>query len=95
MCGRYDFNSQVSSERSRIRWNLDKDLPLFKPRYNIAIAPQQEAPVIVQADGVRSAELCQWGLVPAWAKDPAMGNQMINARPEMLAVKRRWIARWT
>jgi len=32
-------------------------------------------------------ELCQWGLVPAWAKDPAMGNQMINARPEMLAVK--------
>ena len=25
--------------------------------------------------------------MPAWAKDPAMGNQMINARPEMLAVK--------
>jgi putative SOS response-associated peptidase YedK len=29
----------------------------------------------------------RWGLIPAWAKDPAIGNRMINARAESLAHK--------
>jgi putative SOS response-associated peptidase YedK len=29
----------------------------------------------------------RWGLVPSWAKDPAIGNQMINARAETLTTK--------
>ncbi len=29
----------------------------------------------------------QWGLVPFWAKDPKIGNRMINARSETLAEK--------
>jgi putative SOS response-associated peptidase YedK len=28
-----------------------------------------------------------WGLVPSWAKDPAIGNRMINARMETVAEK--------
>jgi putative SOS response-associated peptidase YedK len=29
----------------------------------------------------------QWGLVPSWAKDPKVGNRMINARAETIASK--------
>jgi putative SOS response-associated peptidase YedK len=28
-----------------------------------------------------------WGLIPSWAKDPSIGNQMINARAESLTEK--------
>ena len=62
-----------------------RSIPLLKPRYNIA--PTQEAPVIVQADGKRTVKLFRWGLIPWWANDPAIGNRMINARAETLADK--------
>ena len=29
----------------------------------------------------------RWGLVPSWAKDPGVGNRMINARAETVATK--------
>jgi putative SOS response-associated peptidase YedK len=29
----------------------------------------------------------KWGLIPSWAKDPAIGNKMINARAETLQEK--------
>ena len=29
----------------------------------------------------------RWGLVPSWAKDPAIGSRMINARAETVASK--------
>jgi putative SOS response-associated peptidase YedK len=29
----------------------------------------------------------KWGLIPAWAKDPSIGNKMINARAETLEEK--------
>jgi putative SOS response-associated peptidase YedK len=32
----------------------------------------------------------QWGLVPSWAKDPQIGNKLINARVETLADKPSW-----
>ena len=35
----------------------------------------------------RKLELFQWGLIPSWAKDPKIGNKMINARAETLAEK--------
>lgn len=36
---------------------------------------------------VRSLRTMRWGLVPSWAKDPSVGNRMINARAESLADK--------
>ena len=83
MCGRYAYFPREFSDR-RLTWNVDEVFDL-KPRYNIA--PTQEAPVIVQAAGKRTLELFRWGLIPWWAKDPAIGNRMINARAETLAEK--------
>ena len=81
MCGRYTYFPREFSDL-RLTWNVDEVFGL-KPRYNIA--PTQEAPVIVQAAGKRTLELSRWGLIPWWAKDPAIGNRMINARAETLA----------
>ncbi|MGH4007912.1 MAG: SOS response-associated peptidase [Pseudonocardiaceae bacterium] len=36
---------------------------------------------------VRSIRVMRWGLVPHWAKDPAVGSRMINARAESAATK--------
>jgi putative SOS response-associated peptidase YedK len=36
---------------------------------------------------VRSIRVMRWGLVPHWAKDPAVGSRLINARAESAASK--------
>ena len=57
----------------------------LQPRYNIA--PTQDVIVVrAVADGLQVDSL-RWGLVPFWAKDPAIGNRMINARAETVAEK--------
>lgn len=59
------------------------------PRYNIA--PSQGILAVRAApdggDGAREAAVLRWGLVPSWAKDPDIGNRMINARAETVAEK--------
>jgi putative SOS response-associated peptidase YedK len=61
-------------------------LAALNPRYNVA--PTQCTPVVRQdAQGNRSADALTWGLVPHWAKDPAMGSRLINARSEEAAGK--------
>ncbi len=61
-------------------------MPELTPRFNIA--PTQHIPVVRQADdGSRRLDLLHWGLIPSWAKDPAMGAHMINARAETVAEK--------
>ena len=54
------------------------------PRYNIA---PSESVATVLNDGSGVARYTRWGLIPSWAKDPAVGNRMINARAETLAEK--------
>jgi len=83
MCGRFTYAKEF--RELRIRFHLDRDIPLFRPRYNIA--PGQEVAVIFNRDGARGLAMMQWGLVPAWVKDPAIDNRMINARAETLAEK--------
>ena len=84
MCGRYTYFPGEFSDL-RLTWNVDEVFGLT-PRYNIA--PTQEAPVIVQAEGKRIIELFRWGLIPWWAKYPTIGNRMINARAETLTTER-------
>ena len=40
-----------------------------------------------RASGERGLSLLQWGLIPSWADDPAIGNRLINARAETVAEK--------
>jgi len=55
--------------------------PDLSPRYNIT--PSQQIAVVRQQNGGdREMVMMQWGLIPSWAKDPAIGYKMINARSE-------------
>lgn len=53
------------------------------PSYNIAPS-RAIAAVRIAPEGPAKRELARlrWGLVPSWAKDPAVGYRMINARAE-------------
>lgn len=60
--------------------------PPLAPRYNIA--PTQ--PVVAvrrRTDGRRTGDLCSWGLVPPWSRDPRVGAKMFNARSETVDQK--------
>jgi putative SOS response-associated peptidase YedK len=60
--------------------------PDLAPRYNIA--PTQEAAVVRGGEAkTRELAMLRWGLIPAWSKDPGIGNRLINARAESAADK--------
>lgn len=83
MCGRYLSPDEAAIERA---WNLKRAGSPFGRRYNAA--PTLRLPVVRAAlDGDRELALLRWGLIPSWAKDPAMGAKMINARAETVAEK--------
>jgi putative SOS response-associated peptidase YedK len=42
---------------------------------------------VVEEDDKRKLEILHWGLIPSWARDPAIGNKMINARAETVPKK--------
>jgi putative SOS response-associated peptidase YedK len=82
MCGRFVQKS-----------DLRKIAPLFKvdivecdlqPSFNVA--PRQPIAVIME-EGRKKIVTMQWGLIPFWAKDPAIANKLINARAETIAEK--------
>jgi putative SOS response-associated peptidase YedK len=62
MCGRYEYTPGEFRE-IRIRWNLDNEVPLFKPCYNIA--PGKDVPVIAREGDRNEMKLMRWGLVPS------------------------------
>lgn len=83
MCGRFAFYSP--SEATAALFGVDGALAV-EPRYNIA--PTQFVAAIRDTEAQqRELVMLRWGLVPFWAKDPAIGNRMINARAETVAEK--------
>jgi putative SOS response-associated peptidase YedK len=87
MCGRFTLHSPAKAIADL--FGLIGE-PSLQPRYNIA--PTQPVPIIriLRANpATRQRELVpvRWGLVPAWADDPAIGNRLINARAETVASK--------
>src|SRR3954447_12940897 len=63
----------------------------LEPDYNVA--PTKEVYAVVERPPSKESEepperqlrVLTWGLVPSWAKDPSIGNRMINARMETVA----------
>jgi putative SOS response-associated peptidase YedK len=82
MCGRFTLTTDL--DRLEERFSFRATNLRYVPRYNIA--PSQHVLTVLDGEG-RYAELLHWGLIPSWAKDPAIGNRMINARAETLAEK--------
>jgi putative SOS response-associated peptidase YedK len=62
------------------------EIPETTARHNIAPG-QAIAAVRANTDDGRVCEMRSWGLVPGWAKEPSIGNRMINARAETAAEK--------
>ena len=82
MCGR--FTQQRPSAELAALFAAEDLAGTPGGRYNLA--PQQSGLVVVQqADDRRAIDAYRWGLVPTWARDPRIGNRLINARAETVA----------
>jgi putative SOS response-associated peptidase YedK len=84
MCGRYSLTQ--TGEAIAEAFQLET-VPYLEPRYNIA--PTQPVAAIIATPEAPDPEyhLFRWGLIPSWAKDPAIGNRLINARSETVSEK--------
>lgn len=90
MCGRFTLASDAEAlQQTFFNFGIPTNLA---PRYNIS--PTQDVAVIANTStdpevppGTREMEFFHWGLIPSWAKDPKIGNRMINARSETLSEK--------
>ena len=84
MCGRFVSASPPDQIAGYFGAEASAEAVL-EPSYNVA--PTSDV-YVVYADGeARRLDAFHWGLVPFWAKDPSIGNRMINARAEGLADK--------
>jgi putative SOS response-associated peptidase YedK len=82
MCGRF---AQRSLARKVAKQFKVEEVPPLAERYNVA--PAQNVLTVREASGGREATFLKWGLVPRWAKDPGIGNKLINARSETVTEK--------
>lgn len=96
MCGRYASfrqDQQIADEFAIT--SVADDARLLPPSWNLA--PTDPIRIVVDRperleDGshgalTRQLRTARWGLVPSWAKDPSIGNRLINARVESLLDK--------
>jgi putative SOS response-associated peptidase YedK len=97
MCGRYSAG-QLTLPVLAEKFQADPaEAAGFEPNWNVAPTTQvlvvTPAPEPGEGDGgdgggaERQIRRLRWGLVPNWAKDPKMGNRMINVRSETAADK--------
>lgn len=93
MCGRYAASRSPEDLVEEFEVAAVDVTETLTPDYNVA--PTKFVPAILErpprgqgdAEPVRRLTTLRWGLVPSWAKDPAIGNRMINARMESVADK--------
>ncbi|WP_323793848.1 SOS response-associated peptidase [Nocardioides sp.] len=93
MCGRYASSRRPEELLEEFEVVESRVSTPLAPDYNVA--PTKEVYAVVERppakDSPEPAErqlrVLTWGLVPSWAKDPSIGNRMINARMETVAEK--------
>jgi putative SOS response-associated peptidase YedK len=86
MCGRFTLTTS-RHELAELFQATEVELPAALPQYNIP--PSAQVLAVRQLDEHEGRQLLplRWGLIPAWTKDPAIGNRLINARAETAAEK--------
>ena len=82
MCGR--FTLTIDPAEAQETFTAYTFPEKFAPRFNIV--PTQPV-LVIPNDDQNTADFFIWGLIPMWAKDPGIGNRLINARGETLAEK--------
>ncbi len=103
MCGRYASSRRPEDLVEEFEIDKVEVKETLSPDYNVAPTKQVYAVVErapregpdrgegeereAAATGERQLRTLTWGLVPFWAKDPSIGNKMINARMETVAEK--------
>ncbi|HNN48371.1 MAG TPA: SOS response-associated peptidase, partial [Marmoricola sp.] len=90
MCGRYVATQSAEQIIEEFDVEANQAGELVRD-YNVAPSKQVAAVVQRPARDDRPAQRqlrsLTWGLIPSWAKDPTIGNRMINARVETVAEK--------
>jgi putative SOS response-associated peptidase YedK len=84
MCGRYSLATPNPAE-VRGSFPIGDEIEIDR-RFNIAPGDTVLA-VTSDRDGKPRGDLLRWGLVPFWAKNPAVGSKMINTRAETATEK--------
>jgi putative SOS response-associated peptidase YedK len=99
MCGRYASSRRPEDLVEEFEIDKVEVKETLQPDYNVAPTKQvyavvERAPRQDPDDGAeptaapeRQLRTLTWGLVPFWAKDPSIGNRMINARMETVHEK--------
>ena len=84
MCGRFTVRVEATDLAGLFKVEAVVERP--SPSFNAS--PGKKVPVVLRdEEGRLVLSAFRWGLVPFWAKDPEIGNRLINARSETAAQK--------
>jgi len=97
MCGRYassrrpeDLVEEFEIDKTEVKETLAPDYNVAPTKQVYAVVerpPSKDGAEPAPSSAQRQLRVLTWGLVPFWAKDPAIGNKMINARMETVTEK--------
>jgi len=94
MCGRYassrrpeDLVEEFEIDRVEVKETLAPDYNVAPTKQVYAVVERPASDDGEETGGERQLRTLKWGLVPFWAKDPSIGNKMINARMETVHEK--------
>ena len=84
MCGRFVSSTPVSALAEQF---LAEEVKAPEKDASYNVAPTDDVYAVATSKGTRKLGTFHWGLVPSWAKDPSVGNRMINVRAESVSEK--------